>query len=55
MIDLFGNTGETYGTQGMKVALNDLWTGSILPACKASILKPVTTWSRTSSATKARH
>lgn len=28
---------ETYGTQGMKVALNDLWTGSILPACKASI------------------
>lgn len=28
---------ETYGTQGMKAALNDLWTGSILPACKASI------------------
>jgi type VI secretion system protein ImpL len=28
---------ETYGTQGMKTALNDLWTGSILPSCRASI------------------
>jgi type VI secretion system protein ImpL len=28
---------ETYGTQGMKVALNDLWTGAILPACKSAI------------------